>query len=117
MVGRIQGGRAVNLSYGIYGWVVVGALAGAIGGRIPDGEDGGLASVVTGVLGALGGGMVARAALGAPGGTGGLLLSLAGALVGAACFIFAGRKLSRLARTPAQSRRPEGRERPTRSST
>jgi len=107
----------VMVSYGIFGWVVIGAMAGAIGGRIPDGEDGGLASVVTGVLGAVVCGFAAGAAFDPPSGTGGLLASLSGALLGACLFIVVGRKASHLARPPADVQRHQGRERSTRSST
>lgn len=104
-------------AYGIFGCVVIGAMGGAIGSRIPNGEDGGLASVVTGVIGAVIGGFVATAAFGRPSGTIGLLATLAGALLGACLFIAISTKVSHLARPADDSQRSQVRGRVTRSST
>jgi uncharacterized membrane protein YeaQ/YmgE (transglycosylase-associated protein family) len=105
-------GRAMNPAYGIFGWVVIGAMTGAIGGRIPDEEQGSLASVITGLAGATAGGLAGLVAFGAPAGTAGLLASLAGALLGAALFVFLGRKVSHLARTPARGASTSSRSTP-----
>lgn len=109
---------AVNDSYTIFGWVVIGAMTGAIGGRFPRDQESGLGIVITGVIGALAGGFAVSAAFGPPDGTrGDLLANLAGALLGAFLFVFLGRRISRLVRTHGRVRGPRAPGRPTRSST
>jgi uncharacterized membrane protein YeaQ/YmgE (transglycosylase-associated protein family) len=112
---RRGAGEAVNPYYGIFGWLVIGAMTGAIGGRIPDGEDGGLPSVVTGVVGAAAGGFAASPAFGPAGETADLLGSLTAAFLGACLFVLVGRAFSRLSRRTAEARRQKARQQLTRS--
>jgi uncharacterized membrane protein YeaQ/YmgE (transglycosylase-associated protein family) len=87
----------MNPAYGIFLWVVIGALAGWIASKImgTNAEQGGLANVLVGVVGAVVGGFLSRTFLKDELGNNGLLVSFGVALVGACLVIFVWKTIRR----------------------
>jgi uncharacterized membrane protein YeaQ/YmgE (transglycosylase-associated protein family) len=84
----------MNPAYGLFGWVIMGTVAGWIGSRIIGTAAHERANVVLGVVGAVMGGFVTRAIFGEAMGTAGLLGGFAAALLGASLVIFVGTRFS-----------------------
>ena len=87
-------------NYGIVSWIVIGGLAGWIGGKLvgTDARPGTLANIGIGITGAVLGGFLSRFFFGTEVGTNGLLGSFLIALAGS-CFVILG--LKAVTRVPA----------------
>lgn len=86
----------MNPAYGIILWIVIGGLAGLVGGKImgTSARQNVLTDIVLGVVGAVVGGFVARAFFNDDVGNNGITASFLVALLGACIVIFAWKKLS-----------------------
>ena len=87
----------MNPAIGIFGWVVIGALAGWIGSKLmgTNARQGGLANIVIGVVGAVLGGFVAQRFFGVNLARNGLIASFGVALLGSCVVIAIWKTLSR----------------------
>ena len=87
----------MNPAYGIIMWLIIGALAGWLGGKImgTDARQGGLANIVVGIIGAVLGGFLSRSLFADSHGNNGFIASLAVALAGACAVIFLWKLVSR----------------------
>ncbi len=87
----------MNPSYGIIGWIIIGALAGWIGSKLmgTDARQGGVANIIIGIIGAILGGYLTRTFFGNNLGNNGLIASFGVALLGSCIVIFLWKALSR----------------------
>jgi uncharacterized membrane protein YeaQ/YmgE (transglycosylase-associated protein family) len=85
----------MNPSYGIFLWLIIGAVAGWLGSKVmgTDARQGLLANIVMGVLGAVVGGYLSRFLFSDNHGNNGLIISTAIAFVGACVVIFAWKQI------------------------
>jgi len=79
----------MNPAYGIFMWIIVGALAGWIASKImgTDAQQGALANIVIGIVGAVLGGFVTGMMFGDDRGNNGLLASVLVSILGAVIVI------------------------------
>ncbi len=87
----------MNPTYGILGWLIIGALAGWIGSKIMGtaSKQGAIGNVVTGVLGAIVGGFLTQRLFGDSPWNNGPFASFGVALLGACVVIFLWKLVSR----------------------